>query len=385
VTIPLRPMRARDMNEEHRASTELELFFDLVIVIAIASLTAAFHYAISSNKGLEMLPNFIFLFLALWWAWMNFTWFASAFDNDDALYRLLVLTIMVGALIFAGGIAYIFKTLNFSFGIFGWIIMRIGMVALWLRAARHTPKLRKTCYRYATGLLLAQVIWILVAFNVTPASLAFYIFGCLAFLVEWSVPVWAERAGRTPWHRHHMMERYGLMTIIVLGEVLLSIALTFGGLFDGSVDLDLIKIGLAALIIVFGFWWIYFAETHHLSTIDFGRTFVWGYGHVFIFSSIAVMGAGLAAYFDLMTDHSTASAAAVGWFIGGPLAIALLSLWLVRDRYIALGPRAPALPVGAAAILLATALQSEPFVYAALTLAILIWRVPFSNTEGQHP
>jgi low temperature requirement protein LtrA len=381
---PLRPMRARDTAEAHRASTELELFFDLVIVIAIASLTAAFHYAISAGQGVEKLPNFVFVFLALWWAWMNFTWFASAFDNDDALYRLLVLVIMAGALIFAGGISFIFETLNFSFGIIGWIVMRTGMVSLWLRAARHSPHLRKTCYRYASGIVFAQALWVLLAFFAAPGSMSFYLFGCCAFLVEWSVPVWAERAGRTPWHRHHMLERYGLLTIIVLGEVLLSIAMTFGALFVGTADPVLIKIGLAALIIVFAYWWIYFAETHHLSTSDFGRTFVWGYGHVFIFGSIAVMGAGLAAYFDLQNDHSKASAEAVGWFVGGPLAIAMLTLWAVRDRYLTLGSRSLALPVGAIAILIATTIHAEPFVFAALAVAALLWRVPFSNTEGQH-
>lgn len=385
MTNPLRPMRARDTTEAHRASTELELFFDLIIVIGIASLTAAFHHAISSGHGLQMFPNFVFLFLALWWAWMNFTWFASAFDNDDPLYRLLVLIIMAGALIFAGGIGFIFETMDFNFGIYGWILMRMGMVALWLRAASHSPHLRKTCFRYATGIIFSQGLWVLLAFLGTPGSASFYALGIGAFLVEWSIPVWAERAGRTPWHPHHMLERYGLLTIIVLGEVLLSIATTFGAVFEGNVDLGLFKIGLSALIVVFTYWWIYFGATHHQSITEFKRVFIWGYAHVFIFASIAIMGAGLAAYFDLHTGHSEASPALIGWFVGGPLATALLALWLVRDRYVTLGFRQFALPIGAVAILVATALQAEPFVFAALLMATLFWRVPLSNPEGHHP
>ena len=384
MTNPLRPMRARDKTEAHRASTELELFFDLIIVIGIASLTAALHHAISDGHGLQMLPNFIFLFLALWWAWMNFTWFASAFDNDDPLYRLLVLVIMAGALIFAGGIGFIFDSLDFSFGIYGWILMRMGMVALWLRAARHSPHLRDTCYRYAGDVILAQCIWVLLAFLGTPGSPAFFAFGIGAFLVEWTVPIWAERAGATPWHPHHMLERYGLLTIIVLGEVLLSIATTFGAVFTGHADLGLFKIGLSALIVVFAYWWIYFGAHHHQSIIGFKRVFIWGYAHVFIFASIAVMGAGLAAYFDLHTDHSKADPALVGWFVGGPLATALLALWVVRDRYESLGFRQFALPVGAAAILVATSFQAEPIAFALLLIATLVWRVPLSNPEGHH-
>lgn len=384
MTNPLRPMRARDTAEPHRPSTQLELFFDLVIVIAIASLTAGFHHAISEGHGLQMLPNFVFLFLALWWAWMNFTWFASAFDNDDPLYRLLVLVIMAGALIFAGGIGFIFETLDFSFGVIGWVVMRVGMVLLWLRAARHTPDMRKTCYRYAAGITIAQTLWVLLGSFITPGNVLFMVLGSCIFVLEWSVPVIAERAGRTPWHRHHIIERYGLLTIIVLGEVLLSISMAFGVLFQGYAELELIKVGLAALIIVFAFWWIYFAETQHLNSTDFKRTFIWGYGHLFIFAAISLMGAGLAAYFDLLNGHSKATPDVVGWFIGGPLAVALVALWAIRDRYMPLGARRIALPVGAGLILTATAMQAPPLAFAAIAVATLLWRVPLSTNEGHH-
>src|SRR5690606_30937591 len=102
---------ARDPQERHRVATQLELLFDLVSVIAIAAVTAGLHHAISEGQGLEKLPVFAFLFTAIWWAWMNFTWFASAFDNDDPGYRVLVMLIMAGALMFAGGAGHIFETL----------------------------------------------------------------------------------------------------------------------------------------------------------------------------------------------------------------------------------------------------------------------------------
>jgi low temperature requirement protein LtrA len=209
--------------------------------------------------------------------------------------------------------------------------------------------------------------------------------GMAVFVVEFLVPVWAEKAGRTAFHRHHIVERYGLLTIIVLGEVLLAVAMTFGSLFQGAADLHLIKIGVVAMIVVFSYWWIYFAEPQHLVKDGFAQTFVWGYGHLFIFASIALMGAGLAAQFDLLTGHSKAAPKVVGWFIGGPLAMALLALWVVRDRYMALGARRFALPVGAVAVLTATALTPEPLIFAALMVAILLWRVPMTPSEGHHP
>lgn len=385
MTSVLRRMQARDPHQSHRISTQLELLFDLVIVIAIAALTAGFHNAISANHGPEMLPNFAFMFMALWWSWMNFTWFASSFDNDDPLYRLLVLVTMTGTLIFAGGIAYIFETLDFSLGLIGWIVMRFGMVALWLRAAAHNPGLRRTCLRYALGLVVAQSLWVALSLGVAPGTGLFIGLGMAVFAVEFLVPVWAEKAGRTAFHRHHIVERYGLLTIIVLGEVLLAVAMTFGSLFEGALDPDLMKIGLASMIIVFSYWWLYFAEPQHLVKDSFAQTFVWGYGHLFIFAAISLMGAGLAAKFDLMTGHSKAAPQVVSWFIGGPLTVALLALWVVRDRYMTLGARRFALPVGAAAIVAATALTTQPLIFAAIMVATLLWRVPMTQSEGQHP
>lgn len=381
MSLLLQKMRARDPHQEHRVSTQLELLFDLVIVIGIAALTAAFHHAISAGHGVEMLPNFVFMFMALWWAWMNFTWFASAFDNDDALYRLLVLVIMTGTLIFASGIAHIFETMDFSLGLVGWIIMRVGMVALWLRAAAHNPDMRKTCLRYALGLIVAQVFWTLLGLQGMPGTTGFMLIGAAIFAFEFSVPVWAEKAAGSPYNRYHIVERYGLLTIIVLGEVLLAISQTFGSQYSGTLDFGLFKIGLSAMVIVFAYWWIYFAEEQHLVKSDFRRSFVWGYGHFFVFAAVSLTGAGLAAHLDVQTHHSETTPVIVGWFVGGPLAVALLALWVVRDRYMPLGARRWALPVGATAILAATAFTTEPMIFAAVMIATLLWRAPMTHSK----
>lgn len=384
MTAVLRPMRARDPHEGHRVATPLELFFDLVIVIAIASLTASFHHAISEGNGLERLANFTFLFLAVWWVWMNYTWFSSAFDNDDALTRFLTLVIMAGALMFAGGIGFIFKTMDFSYGLHGWIVMRVGMIALWLRAAAHNPDHRATCHRYAAGLMVAQAAWTLFYYITQPGSALFFALAVLVFITEWLVPVVAERAGRTPFHRHHIMERYGLLTIIVLGELLLSIGLTFGALFSGKLDLGLVAIAGSGLVIVFTYWWVYFAEAQHLTRDSFGHTFLWGYGHLFIFAGIALLGAGLAALFDVATDHSALTVSQSMVYVGGPLALAYLTLWLVRDQFMALGARLWALPTGAV-LSLGLGLIGLPVVFfAGLAVAVLLWRVPFSTQKSEH-
>jgi low temperature requirement protein LtrA len=213
-------MRARSPHEPHRTATPLELLFDLVFVVAIAQAAAAFHHSITERHALEGLVGFLMSFFGIWWAWMNFTWFASAYDCDDVQYRVMVFVQITGALIFAGGVRQLSETHDMNLGtIVGYMVMRLAQVGQWIRAGVSDPNHRRTAFRYAIGVTLCQVAWV-GAFLGPPswAVPAFVIFGAAEMLV----PVWAERAGVTTWHPHHITERYGLLTIIVLGESILA-------------------------------------------------------------------------------------------------------------------------------------------------------------------
>lgn len=366
---------ARDPDEPHRASTTLELFFDLVSVIAIAAVTAGFHHAISEGHGLEALPRFVFLFLAIWWAWMNFTWFASAFDNDDTLYRVLVMVIMCGELIFAGGAGYIFETLDFGYGLLGWIIMRLAMVALWLRAAAGNPNYRTTARRYALGIAIAQIAWTVMYFTTAPGSTGFFLFAGLCFLIEWAVPPFAESARTTPFHRHHIIERYGLLMIISLGEVMLSISHGFASLFSDHPTPGAAVVAVSALVIVFAIWWVYFCEEEHLVSVEIRTALVWGYGHVFIFMSAAALGAAIAASIDVVTGHAHTTQHEVSKYLGASLALFAITLWIVRDRAMALPPGLTiALPGMAVAFVVAAMSGAPLWTFAALCIAMVAWR-----------
>ncbi len=99
-------MKPRNMHEAHRAAAPLELLFDLVTVIAIAAAATGLHHALAKTHFIEGIFRFAAAFFGIWWAWMNYTWFASAYDNNDALFRLLTMVIMGGALAMATGIIY---------------------------------------------------------------------------------------------------------------------------------------------------------------------------------------------------------------------------------------------------------------------------------------
>jgi low temperature requirement protein LtrA len=369
---------ARDPEERHRAATQLELLFDLVSVIAIAAVTAGLHHAISEGHGLEKLPAFVFLFTAIWWAWMNFTWFASAFDSDGPGYRLLVMLIMVGALIFAGGAEHIFETAQLSWGVVGWTVMRLGMAALWLRASAN-PEYRITAHRYAIGIVVAQALWIWFSFAVAPGSLAFFGWGILIFLVEFSVPPVAERARVTPFHRHHIIERYGLLTIISLGEVLLAVSLGFGALYGGEMNGQVAITAFSAFVVAFAIFWIYFCEREHLPERKLSTALVWGYAHVFVFGAIALLGAAVGAELDLITHHSHATREAVSWWLGAPLAVLFVAIWVTRDRHFALGARGFALPLGAIGALGVAWAGAPAWAFAGLTVLVLLWRTPLRS------
>lgn len=375
----LRPLRPRSPDDRHRVATTLELFFDLVTVIAIASVTAGLHHGISAGRGLEALVPFVFLFVGIWWCWMNFTWFASAFDNDDVFYRICVIVIISGELMFAGAAPFIFEGQPATLGLLGWTVMRLGMVALWLRAAKG--EYRTTCQRYAIGITLAQCGWA-VAFLLAPKETPdFFYWAALVYILELAVPVWAESAKPTPFHRHHIIERYGLLMIISLGEIMLSISLGFAALNGEYASWGAAMVAFSGVVTVFSVWWVYFCEEEHLMTTKIPEALYWGYGHVFVFMSTALGGAALAAEVDLYTGKSDVTTAVVAKWMALGLAMFCLSLWFVRDRARDLPAGLKlSLPVMAAVFLAAGVIGAPAWVFAVLSVAMVVWRAP--RTQG---
>ena len=136
--------------------------------------------------------------------------------------------------------------------------MRVAMIGQWARAARSDPEHRQTAIRFVVGIGLVQVCWLLRL--LLPHDLAFAVFFVLV-VAELAVPLWAERAGMTPWHPHHIAERYGLFTIIVLGECVLAANVALQVVVeDTGWDADLLLVGGGGLVLLFALWWMYFLK-----------------------------------------------------------------------------------------------------------------------------
>lgn len=300
---------------------------------------------------------------------------AGRCPHDDVAYRLLTILQILGSLVLAAGVADLFEG-GRVLGVVGYLIMRLALVVQWVRASRADVQRRRTCRRYAMGVSAVQVLW--VGYLFVPESVP----GPLLFLVlvacELAVPVWAEAPSQTPWHPHHIAERYGLFFIIVLGETILSTTVAISAALDveGS-HLQVVAVVAGGILVVFSTWWLYFSRDSGLMLSraqgsGSGVEYLWGFGHYFVFASAAAIGAGLAArvaYRLEPDDHSrlqTATAVTV------PVAVLLASLWFVclrdrEDRRRAAGPYG----VAVAGVLAAT-FGPLPEVAAGIVCAVLL-------------
>jgi len=364
-----RPLAARDRGEPNRAVTPLELFTDLCIVVAVAQAASELHHAVVKDHVADGLLHYAFAFFAVWWAWLNFTWFASAYDNDDVGYRLLTLLQVVGVLILAAGIPRSFDN-EYDLSVLGYVVMRIGLVIQWLRVARSDPGHRQTALRYAIGITACQVGWILMLLLpegiLGPAV-------CLLILAELSVPMWAESAGNSTWHPRHIAERYALFTIIVLGESILAATFAIQAAIDEGAPLsDLLAMIVGGVLIVFSMWWLYFAKDAHRVLVDNRVGFRFGYGHYLVFGAGAAVGAGLAIQVDQITDHSLVGDATAAAFVTVPVVLYLAGVWFA---HLALHEQArghgPVMVVASVLILLAT-FTPEPVLLTGLSCAALV-------------
>ncbi|NAE18350.1 low temperature requirement protein A, partial [Enterococcus hirae] len=200
-------MRPRDPAEPHRASTPLELLFDLVFVVAVATAAERLGHAAIGGHLASGARSYQLVFFAIWWGWLNFTWFASAYDTDDVPYRVTTLLQMAGALVVAAGVTRAVDDGDFTVITAGYVIMRFAMVLQWLRASRAAPDHRATALRYAAGIAVVQCAWVARLALPEGAQLAAFL---VLVVAEVSVPAWAERTGVTSYHRSHIAERYGL-------------------------------------------------------------------------------------------------------------------------------------------------------------------------------
>ncbi len=326
-------MGGRDPHEKNRVATPLELLFDLTFATCFSFAASQFAAELAEGRYAAALLGFGFASITICWAWGSFSWFSSAYDTDDWVFRLATMVQMIGVLVLAIGLPPMFASiergqhLDNSVMVLGYVIMRVALLSQWLRAAKQDSARRRVCLTYAITISIAQIGWvalILARWSTTGAL----ILSAILVLIEFAGPVFAERKdGGTPWNAHHIVERHSLFANIALGEgVVGTVAALSAVVEQQGWTLDAALVGIAGTGLTFAMWWIYYMvpaaevlERHR------DRAFVWGYGQVLIVTAIVATGAGLhvAAYF---IEHKS---------VIGPLAT-LLSVAIPVAVYIGL-------------------------------------------------
>jgi low temperature requirement protein LtrA len=340
----LRPPQLRTLDDQgERHATWLELFFDLVFVISIAEVVHTLEDYGSLGDFLGMAG----LFVAVWWAWVGYTVYADRFDTDDLLHRALVLAGMLAVIAMAlsvhdalhGGAAQFALT---------FVAVRGIVLLLNARARRHAAAARPLLNLYLVAFSIGASLWLVSVFVPEPAR---YVLWGVALLIELSAPwVGRHQIARAPIHASHLVERFGLFTLIVLGESVISVA-------QGAADVDWTAATVAAavggFVAVACLWWLYFDRLEDAAIRSVLQGLVWNYAHLPLLAGLVSVAVG--TEYTVIEASTGQLERATALSLGAGTALYLLATVVIglavrrtadRVRWLALGAAALALVIG---------------------------------------
>lgn len=332
---------------EKRSATWLELFFDLVFVISVAELVHRLGHHVSVLE----VGQFIALFIPVWWCWVGHTVYATRFDTDDMIHRLLTFTMMFAAAIMAMQIPTAFKTGSSGFAA-GYVLARLCLLMLYIRARRHVPEAREMTTLYLSGFGLGALCWLVSLLFPSPQRFILWAAGIgIDFIIPWlgRKTILQKAALDTS----HFPERFGLFTIIVLGETILAVV---SGLSDKVWRWPSITAAILAFILAVSIWWLYFTYIHkadHAGKLGSGQPFI--YGHLPLVLALAAIGAGVKNM--ILEAHESALSFQTNILLTGAIGIWLLSFLLIQYVSIERSLLAPLRIPYAAAFLVAVMLS----------------------------
>jgi len=332
----VRPMRGRDPHEKGRSATPLELLYDLTYVVAFAAASDQLAEQLGHGTVWPAIGAFAFAVWAVGWAWLNYTWFASAYGNDDLLLRIATIVQMVGVLVLTYGLPVSFEAAahgespNNLLMVVGYVVMRVPLIALWLRAAAQDPDHRRNALSYVVIISVAQVGWIATAIAPLPVGATVALLVLLA-LAEMAAPFAATKLyGFSPWNAGHLAERFALLTLITIGEVIAGTTATVAALtHERGWSVEAVLIASSGLLIASAVWWTYFLVPSRLVLEKRPeRTFAWRYAHLALFGAIAAIGAGLHLT-TLAVESGGVSLLGIALALAVPLAITVVLIFLI--------------------------------------------------------
>ncbi|MBW4672839.1 MAG: low temperature requirement protein A [Desmonostoc geniculatum HA4340-LM1] len=317
-------LRISEGKEEERHATWLELFFDLFFVVAISELA----HNLNRDVSLSGFLSFLLLFVPIWWSWIGATFYANLFDTDDLGHRLLTALQMLAVAALAVNVHDGLGKSSVGFAL-SYTIVRMLLVIEFLRAGRHIVTARPLTTRIASSSGLGALLWLASVFVPIPLRFGFWI---LALTLEFGIVLTAGKSVHVELapHASHLPERFGLFTLIVLGETVLAVV---NGVAQQEWSFSSAYTAVFGLSIAFSLWWLYFDNLGG-SAIQAARACrhirayqTWVYMHLPLVIGIAATGVGVEH--ALASDTGLVLASAERWLICASLALCFFTLGII--------------------------------------------------------
>ena len=391
----LPPKRLEDMDRDRRV-TFLELFYDLVYVVLIAELA----HALAEDVTLSAVLSYTFLFVFVWWAWINGTFYHDLHGNNDLRTRTFMFMQMltVAAMAVFAHNALGEGSVGFALS---YVAYQLILTFLWWRTGVHDPAHRPLSGPYSLGMLISVVLVFVSVFVPPPGR--FWLWAA-AFVLNLLMPLVFNSLGRRDPRiqdqldmsyalSHSAVERFGLFTIIVLGEVVVGAVQGVAG----HHHLNFV-VGLTAalgILIAIGIWLLYFDYVSHRQPRS-GGSFVQGWMYLHLPMTMGIAAAG-AAVFNVVERAGEPISGEVRWLLVGATALTLAAIAVlmrmihVHDRYRPMYGRGEYVTLASAAAILLlglTNLETIPLLGLLILLmltpvfyGIRVWIVEFGAEE----
>jgi low temperature requirement protein LtrA len=276
--------------DEERRVTWLELFFDLVFVAAVAQVA----HPLRDHYTMEGLVRFAILFVLIWWAWIGHALFSTRFDTDDAVQRGLTLLQMFGVAVMAANAGDALDSRSSAGFAAAYAALRLVLVFRYWRT-RPIAETRPLTDRYLAGHGMAAALWLVSSLTPPPER---YWMWAMAFTIDLGTPWLTVRYSATaPPDAAHLPERFGLFTIILLGESV--IAVMHGIEHQEYWSVPAASAAFLGMATAFLLWWAYFHGARAASarpvrtTRDAVRLHVWSYAHLPFYLGLVVAFVGI--------------------------------------------------------------------------------------------
>ncbi len=315
----IKPPRLQTVDEGERNATWLELFYDLVFVATVAMLGT--HLV--ADTSLTGWFSYVGYFVLVWWLWASHTFYADRYDTDDLVYRFLAGAQMVAIAILAASVS---TGPSESTAVFAaaYAAARILLLLLYARAYKYVPATRQLVRGYLTGFGAGAALWVISIAVPEPAR--FWLWGT-AFVIDIATPFIVRKAqAAAPLDVSHLPERFGLFTILVLGEAIVAVTV---GLGHVEWQVATTVTGVFGLSIATALWWIHFdnVDGRVVRRKGGGKAWqptVWIYSHLPLAIGLAMVGVGIEHAIVAADSHHYTEPER--WLLVGGLVLALTAM-----------------------------------------------------------